>query len=225
MPRNVIDDRPKNVSISNTHKGVFQCLDNQIKENLNSWTCNDVRSVYFDWWHEQKWWRTTSSNFGGYSEFLIFRLLYHVLEEMGEKFQPKRLGVSGSDPVIFRSEKYEIGNGNSLRINGKLLKPDIYVKDIITDKILVIIEIKITTGSLTGINERGERKGGKWGINAMVKRLGQYRPICDSLLLIVFNWQSYKKHKAEIDREWFSNIVLEDESRLLKEVLLELMAQ
>lgn len=223
MSRNVIDERPKNASISKVHETVFRSLDHEIKNNIDTWTCDDIRSVYFDWWHELKYWRTTSSNFGGYSEFLIFRFLFHVLEERGENLQPIRLGHTGTDPIVFRSERYEIGNGNSLRINGKLLKPDIYLKDLTTETILAIIEIKITTGSLTGRDEEGKLRGGEFGIKAMIERLNIFRLHCQKMLLIVFNWESFRKYKSEIDEQWFSNIVLEDEPRLMKDVLLQLI--
>ena len=56
------------------HSEVFQSLDKYLMDNIDNLTGKDITHLYFDFWNELKRWRSGSSGFTGYSEFLLFRV-------------------------------------------------------------------------------------------------------------------------------------------------------
>lgn len=116
-------------------------IDRHIAENISELTCNDIKEIYFSLFGELKRWRSSSSGFTGFSEFLVFRSLYHTI---GENFSAVKTGNIGTPPIIFRSENYEIGQNVKIQLDGKNKFPDIYVKH--DGKLISIIQIKIVTG-------------------------------------------------------------------------------
>ena len=170
-----------------------------------------MHNEYFDFWEELKRWRSTSSGFAGYSEFLIFRYLYHMLKELGEKFEDIKTGKVGTDAVIFRSDNYEIANGATIHLNGKTRKPDIYIKDLRTEKYVAIIEIKILINSPAVVKD-------------IVKRWREYQdtiPKAKKLLVIYHPSNSYETSRHLLEEFAVDHVVLKDNDTLLKDIIME----
>lgn len=122
----------------------FKEIDNCLSKNLNQLTCNDIKDFYVTLFAELKNWRSNSTNFTGFSELLLFRTLYHLIESKGEQFKPKNPTYDPIDRMVFKSDNYEIGQGVPIptKVDGKKKLPDIYVKR--NDKLISIISIKIS---------------------------------------------------------------------------------
>ena len=76
----------------------FQDVDKLIRDNIDEIKCKDIRRIYFDLFRELKKWRSNSSGFTGYSEFLLFRCLLHNIKE---SFTALETGNINSYPIIF----------------------------------------------------------------------------------------------------------------------------
>lgn len=116
-------------------------MDEHIRKNLPRLTCNNVMELYYSLFGELKRWRSTSHGFTGFSEFLIFRMLYHTIgEEFGQR--PHTEPAKGTTPIIFTSKNYEVmQNVRIPLLGGKNSFPDIFVKR--NGKPTAIIQVKI----------------------------------------------------------------------------------
>lgn len=127
----------------------FKEIDNCLSKNLNQLTCNDIKDFYVTLFTELKNWRSNSTNFTGFSELLLFRTLYHLIEQSkGEEFNLVETGDS-KDFVRFKSDNYEIGQSVPIKVNGKYKYPDISIKqknaaNSAEYKLISVISIKIS---------------------------------------------------------------------------------
>jgi len=184
-------------------------MDEYIKRNLYRLTCNNVREIYFALFGELKRWRSNSSGFTGFSEFLIFRILYHMI---GEKFEGIETGDIGTDPIIFRSENYEIGQNVKMVLDGTKKFPDIYVKR--KGKLISIIQVKIVTG------------GGEPQIAKEVETFRLFRNSYPDIkgLFIVLIKDTFTEHKNQrLTNAGYRTIVLQDNHKLISDVLKEVI--
>jgi hypothetical protein len=184
-------------------------MDEYIKRNLYRLTCNNVREIYFALFGELKRWRSNSSGFTGFSEFLIFRILYHMI---GEKFEAIETGDIGTDPIIFRSENYEIGQNVKMVLDGTKKFPDIYVKR--KGKLISIIQVKIVTG------------GGEPQIAKEVETFRLFRNSYPDIkgLFIVLIKDTFTEHKNQrLTNAGYRTIVLQDNHKLISDVLKEVI--
>ena len=128
----------------------LKSVDSLIAHNLNTLTCDDLQQMYFVFFENLKRWRSCSHGFTGFSEFLVFRALYNTIESRGEHFEPFNGRNTMTDPIIFKSQNYEIGQNVTTTRAGITLEkgykiPDIYIKK--AGKPISIIQIKVV---LTG---------------------------------------------------------------------------
>lgn len=119
----------------------FQDIDKELCKNIKEFTCNDIKDFYVTLFRELKKWRSNSTCFTGFSELLVFRTLYHLIEQSkGEKFNPF---VDTKGFVRFESDNYEIGQSVPITMrNGRYKYPDISVKQ--KNKLISVISIKIS---------------------------------------------------------------------------------
>ncbi len=181
----------------------LQDTDEQIRKNLGILTCDNIREIYFAFWGELKYWRSGSSGFTGFSETLLFRTLYHTI---GEKFNLIESGDS-RDPIRFESENYEIGQSITIKINGKRICPDIYVKR--NNQLISIIQIK------TFVDSDSE-------IDAEVKTFEMLKARYPMIkgLFIVFVKSGFKEKRAEKLRKiGYETLVLQDNNDSIATVL------
>jgi hypothetical protein len=102
--------------------------DELIRTHLLRLTCDNVRELYYGWFNESKNWRSCSGGLTGFSEFLVFRILYHTLTSMGEQFEKRRRGSKGTDPTFFVSKNYEIRQSVQEKLGNRRKVPDILIK-------------------------------------------------------------------------------------------------
>jgi hypothetical protein len=58
----------------------FKVLDSFLRKHHKEITCGDVSAIYWKFWWDLKKIKSNSTNFVGYSELLIVRLLLHLLK-------------------------------------------------------------------------------------------------------------------------------------------------
>lgn len=195
-------------------------IDSLLKNNIRDLTCNDLYEIYFDLFNELKQWRSTSANFTGYSELLIFRSLMHCT---GETFTPhfrdpkKMIKADNQIPVIFRSPSYEIAQNVSLNVNSKRKQPDISVKDR-DGNVLAIVQIKVVLTS------------GQKTVTNILNDFGLYKTAFPNVkcLLIIYDPWNYSKgarlafanHKS--NNPWFDYRLLENDPTLICQVFKQL---
>lgn len=180
-------------------------IDRHIAENLNKLTCNDIKEIYFSLFGELKRWRSSSSGFTGFSEFLVFRSLYHTI---GETFKAVETGDISTSPIIFRSKNYEIGQNVKVKLDGVNKFPDIYVER--NGRLISIIQIKIVTG------------GGEKQITREVETFKLFRKSYPDIkgLFIVLIKETFTEHKEQRLREaGYQTVILEDNETLISDIL------
>ena len=183
----------------------FKDLDEHIARNLHKLTCNNIKEMYFSLFGELKRWRSSSSGFTGFSEFLVFRTLYHTI---GETFEAVETGDIGTDPIIFKSENYEIGQNVKRKLNEVNKFPDIYIER--KGKLVSIIQVKIVTG------------GGEKQITREVETFKLFRKSYPDIkgLFIVLIKQNFTEHKKQrLMEAGYRTVVLEDNGTLISDVL------
>lgn len=180
-------------------------IDRHIADNINKLTCNDIKEIYFSLFGELKKWRSSSSGFTGFSEFLVFRSLYHT---MGEVFNAVETGNIGTDPVVFRSQNYEIGQNVKIKLDSKNRFPDIYIRR--DGKLISVIQIKIVTGG-------GEKE--------VIKEVETFKFFKKSYshvrgLFIVFIRVNFTKMKEQrLRNAGYNTVILEDNKSLISSIL------
>lgn len=89
--------------LHNEHKIFLSRIDEIIHKNYAKITGNDLAETYYDYfWKELKNHRSTSSGFTGWSEYLIFRLVYSIIEgDYGRKFSEPEEMNSGKMSQYF----------------------------------------------------------------------------------------------------------------------------
>lgn len=187
----------------NICKQWLQCIDLQICKNLSLLTCNDIKDIYFALWCELKHWRSSSGNFTGFSELVLFRSLYHAI---GEEFKPIETGDS-RDPIKFESENYEIGQSIKIEVNGKKKSPDIYIKR--NNQLISIIQVKIFVDDDSKIGKE-------------VETFELFKSEFPTIkgLFIVFNKSGFNKKREEMLRKaGYATLVLQGNSELIYSVL------
>jgi hypothetical protein len=182
-------------------------MDQHLKRNLHRLTCDNVREMYFGLFGELKRWRSTAANFTGFSEFLIFRLLYHTI---GEEFKPVLKGDIKTSLVRFRSENYEIGQNVQFPLVSLKRSTDIYVKR--KDKLISIIQVKV------GLYE-GDKQ-----INREVKTFRFFRekyPDIKGFFIELSNESGAEQKNLHLTDAGYHTIILLDNQRLISDVLTE----
>lgn len=187
----------------------LKSVDNHIAENINKLTCNDIKEIYFSLFGELKRWRSGSSGFTGFSEFLVFRSLYHTI---GEIFTAIETGKIGTDPVIFRSENYEIGQNVKIPLDGKNRFPDIYVRQ--NGKLISIIQIKIVTG------------GGEKQIAREVETFKLFKksfPDIRGIFIVLIRQNFTKEKERRLRNAGYQTVILEDNKTPMSHLLRQAM--
>jgi len=194
--------------VKSTNKLSHEWLDNMdkhITENVDKFLCNDIKEIYFSLFNKLKEYRSNSCGFTGFSEFLVFRLLYY---KIGEKFEPLKRGRKDTYPIKFVSENYEIGQNIKIKLGEKKRFPDIYIKR--NGELISIIQIKIVI------------HGGKEQITREVETFRLFREVYPDVrgLFIVFIKDSFTEDKKEKLRDvGYQMVVLDGNTTLFKDVL------
>lgn len=181
-------------------------IDEIIKENLTTLTCDNIKEAYMALFGELKYWRSTSANFTGFSEFLVFRVLFHTI---GEKFDKVETGDIAFNPVVFRSEHYEIAQSVNIPLIGGIKRaPDIYVKR--NGTLCSIIQVKIGTYS------------GDSGLNTELKTIKLIRQKYPDIksLFIVYDQDCFDERKSQnLKIVGYDILVMQDNNDIFSDIL------
>jgi len=181
-------------------------IDKLIAENINKLTCNDIKEIYyFSLFGELKKWRSSSSGFTGFSEFLIFRSLYHSI---GEIFEAVETGSIATNPIVFRSKNYEIGQNVKRKLEATKRTPDIYIER--NGKLVSIIQIKLVMG------------GGEKQITREIETSNLFKKAYPDIrgLFIVFLKESFTEDKKQrLRKAGYRTVILEDNKTLISSIL------
>ncbi|MEO0122157.1 MAG: hypothetical protein ABIK41_05380 [candidate division WOR-3 bacterium] len=101
----------------------LQRMDAYLRQNLHSLSCGDICNIYLTFWENLKNFRGTSEGFTGLAEFLIFRVLYHLLEEESGAFFPQSIGQL----IKFVNNNFQIGQNLPINIGNRRKRPDIVI--------------------------------------------------------------------------------------------------
>lgn len=194
-------------------KTFLEETDKYISTHFDQLTCDDIWNLYFDFFQDLKEFKGNSHGFTGLSEYLVFRLLYHLL---GGDFIRKTVTKDVSEFVSMNDENLHISQGTQVdaAITGKRrLCPDIKV--VYGNKLLSVCQIKIYL--TMGYKE----------IQKELESLDYLKRCCHDLqaLLLVF-WSLSPQGKimsylqAETSkRTWFRYHFLRGDSRVLVDIL------
>ena len=183
-------------------------IDEYLAKNLQNITCADIEQIYSQFFEDLKEYKGNSNGFTGLSEYLIFRLLYHLLGVSFERENAKDSEILWE----FYNENYHIGQGVPIRVDNKKYYPDIVIYNRKPEKLIAVIEIKIYP-------TRGQKE-----IDEILKRFENIRSDPDyqetRALLIIFDELSEKgkipphlqKRKSEAD--WFDFLILKNNRNL-----------
>lgn len=114
-------------------------IDKFIAKNWQSLKCSDIAEMYFKFFDDLKEIKGNSTQFTGFSEFLILRSLLHQLDAAGKrnKDEDKRCFKSKHPEGLFVETDLQI------QVNGGSVRPDITIYDSKSKDIKGIIEVKI----------------------------------------------------------------------------------
>lgn len=184
-------------------------LDIFIANNLNSLTSADIYNIYSNFYQDLKLFKGNSSGFTGLSEYLIFRIFYHLL---GGNFNPNQIT---HDLYDFRSPdgRFRIGQNTPIIAGSRKYYPDIQIfKD---DSPLMICEIKLylTYGIKTLDND----------IQKLTEINNEYpgtKGLFISYNTIPIKGKIYRKLlDEERSKDWLNYLILHDNNQSIKKIL------
>ena len=190
----------------NDFLGKVDCF---IANNWKTLPCSCIHLMYSEQYDALKHFRGNSAGFTGYSEFLLFRFLYH---QLGGQFVEKNVDGSEYLHEFVASDNSEIRIGQSIPVkpNGNKIYPDIVVWK--SDKLLSVAQIKLY---LT--NGANELEHELINIDSIHSRWSDVRA-----LLITYSKPSEKQtklpqliHEAVEERPWFQHLSLKANPDLL----------
>ncbi len=151
----ILQNLPKEIA-SDWNNASFKMIDSFLEEHCKSITCADVSAIYWKFWWDLKKIKSNSTNFVGYSEFLILRLLLHFLKkEYFAKISKELYSKPNPDSPNSDLGYFELGENlivatecipkifrKTLAEKTRKRKPDILIYKEKPLKILAIIQVK-----------------------------------------------------------------------------------
>ncbi len=124
----------------------LQRMDSYLCQNVKSITCDEIHSIYTAMFHALKCFRGNSAGFTGLSEFLILRVLIHLL---GGSFRREQISKDLSQFVSDTHEGLVVGQSIPVTVRDRKYYPDILVQQ--SGELLGVCSIKIypTKGRFT----------------------------------------------------------------------------
>ena len=185
-------------------------LDEYIKANWESITCDYIFKLYQRFFEDLKELKGNANGFTGLSEYLIFRFLYH---QLNDSFTPEKYT---QEIKYFVGKHYKIGQSiNMIPIGQPKCYPDISLIQKDTDKLLAVLQIK------TFLTE------GKAEIEKEMMNFSKLKEHCNPALigvLIIYAQPSNGPLFKELENiknanNWFNYIILKNNNGLLCERL------
>ena len=190
----------------------LQEADRYVRRNLRRITCADIWKMYNDLYLDLKEFQGSSNGFTGFSEYLIFRFLYHV---MGGRFVRNRITWDLWEFASKTDRRIRIRHNAPVALNSaKNCRPDLVIYEGGRLTRCVQIKVYLTNG---GKEVEHELKT----LDVLKARHPQMRA-----LLIIFGGLSKRgtvrpalEGDAKKRSGWFSYLVLQDNKELLCEAL------
>lgn len=187
----------------------LESIDNYLAENLDNLCWSDIYDIYFDFFWDMKKYKGNSSGFTGFSEYLIFRYIYHLLGGSFDNVQitPHLFEFRSKDGV------YRIGQNTPIKTKSHKYYPDIIIYR--NDLPVFVAEIKLY---LTN------------GIQTMLGDINKLNEIHESYpnakcLFITYNLisESGKIYKSLLEEtesnDWLDFVILDKNEQNIKEHL------
>jgi len=191
-------------------------IEKYLRDNINTLSCYDIRQIYYHLFLKLKQYKGNSAGFTGFSELIIFRFLFHLLNGFEIKEYPNT-----KETRYFLKEHFTIYQSvRPLKAEKSIsnMMPDILIMK--ADKPIAAIEIKIY---LSG--------GKKTVIEAFNRLRLLYESNPDDFWgqLLIFTYHKPKRAQSKsIHTElislqhknpWFNFLLLQNEKALFKDCL------
>lgn len=199
-------------------KKFLEDIDEYISRQYLALTCDDIGKIYFQFFEDMKFFKGNSNGFTGLSEYLIFRLLYHLL---GGDFKAEPISESHWSLYNFTSKSNrDLQLSQSTCVDKKVtgrgrIYPDIGVW--YGKKLIAVCQIKIyLTNGVKEVRDELDK------LDCLKKAYSDLQA-----LLLVFNEISGKGKVVKLLKEevtkkpWFRYCSLKGNSQLLNNVLKE----
>ncbi len=196
-----------NTDTSNIGRKFLEEVDSYLKANCQNLTCADIHDIYFQFFNDLKEFKGNSNGFTGLSEYLIFRLLYHLL---GGSFSQRQITP---DLWEFVNNNLRIGQSSRVTIGRKRYYPDIVIYN--SNELIALIQIKVYFTN--GLNE----------LNREVKNLEEIKNSYNEMRALLVSFVGLSERGKILPRlmgikeavEWFDFVTLQGNTTLFREVL------
>lgn len=190
----------------------LQRMDRYLCQHLNTLKCEDINKIYNQFWKDLKEFKGNAEGFTGLSEFLLFRAVYHLLEQhTGSPFCRRPVSP---DLYEFVNNDFKIGQSLPITIGNTTRRPDIVIYRNPNNPILIgVSEIKVylTYGKQT-IDEAFNN----------FQNLQNFHPPLQALFIIFGGVsQDMEEYLQQLQTEnnWFRFLILYNNQNLLAEEL------
>lgn len=193
-------------------------IDNYIKQHINTMTCDEVYEMYKYMFDVLKKYRGSSNGFTGFSELILFRVVYHILG--GDFILGDYRGSRHLKYFVSKDNKLWIGQNVGFDIGLTRKKyPDIVICDM-NGNIQTLIQIKLY---LTN---------GKKELQKVIELLRKFRSRYPDMrsLLIIYHYEPRQRSKLinELDtiknnHNWFYYCILKGNQNKISSVLKSLI--
>lgn len=200
-------------SIPHFGKKFFHMIDQYISKRYCKLTRDDIHRIYFQFSQDMKDFKGNSNGFTGLSEYLLFRLVFHLL---GGSFERRQITRDLYEFVSKAGDKLRISQSTPVNEKEKRLYPDIAIS--YAENLLAICQVK------TYLTR------GKCEIESEFKKLDYLKSRYAHLkaLLVVFMAVSnkgkileYLNNETSQRGKWFRYLFLQGDKRVLANVLKE----
>jgi len=190
-------------------------LDGYIKKNISSIKCNDIFNMYQNFLDITNEFRGNSNGFTGYSELLLFRTIYHLLDA---DFKREKYHESGLYFFVSKKKKIWIGQNIGIEVGASRRKyPDIVVGDM-TNGIQGIIQVKIYFTY------------GRKGVQSEIELLKEFKtkyPNMKSIIILYYHPSPKRNKSVVLDAlneykgtlSWFDYCILQNNSETIGSIL------
>jgi len=150
----------------------FTDMDNFLKNNLNTITCNEIYQIKEDFYQIVKKLSGSTANLTGITEILVFRFLYHALK-MTDDIEDK--SVHNKNHSLFIGKRYKGSNG-------KIQEPDIVIEH--NYVIQYLFSIKNIMSTVTPTNNEQE--------SSLVQELINENGVCTTAIQDIFRIENIR---------------------------------
>lgn len=204
-------------TIPNLGSRFLESTDEYLKQNWKTLTCANMFDLYDELYRMLKRYKGNSHGFTGYSEYLLFRFLYHQVEEIFGplKIEPIKGSQTASKFIFVKNPNLWISQSIPFKIGIKRQSPDLaigYSKNILR---VASVKIYLVNGIATLTEEI--RK---------LETLKQYHPSLNASLIMFYNMPQKGEPDTQVtlaDRPWLRFLRLRNNNGLMATELTQVL--